>query len=216
MIARKVRKHGRSFARSQGTANTFATSSQELSESMRELVWNKVFPTSDHEIILWRLLGEDDGFNAEASTEASRASHDTVKRLSGRMIEFGDNDIDMVKKAFDVPLVEWSESSGVTRNNESHHSDAGLSASNAYGSEHSVFQSMDTASLVNVQIARVLAYDVVKFMPYIKEEAWKRVLEAVNVDLTRADHTDHTIAALDVLNAIPGSLLLQFCKYPGY
>ena len=33
---------------------------------------------------------------------------------------------------------------------------------------------------------------------------------AVKIDLSRADHTDHTVAALSVLNSLPSSLLLNF------
>ena len=39
------------------------------------------------------------------------------------------------------------------------------------------------APLTNTLIGRVVAYDVVKFMPHTKDEAWKRVLDAVNEEL---------------------------------
>ena len=180
-------------------------SCQHLEQDVCHVVWDKVFPTSKHETIIWRLLAEDDGgFETEAGGGTDSAGggggHDPGRLLGGGMIEFDGG--------ASRPLVEWAEGNGVAKGSDGHHHDH--KTSNAYGAEHSVFQTVAAAPLTNTLIGRVVAYDVVKFMPHTKDEAWKRVLDAVNVDLTRADHTDHTIAALNVLNAIPGSMLLQF------
>ncbi len=42
-------------------------SCQHLEQDVCHVVWDKVFPTSKHETIIWRLLAEDDGgFETEA------------------------------------------------------------------------------------------------------------------------------------------------------
>lgn len=66
------------------------------------------------------------------------------------------------------------------------------------------------ASVDERRLAKIVMYDIVKFCPVSDLEAWSVILQSIKVDLSRADDTDHTVAALSVLNSLPPSTLLHF------
>ena len=68
----------------------------------------------------------------------------------------------------------------------------------------------DNISVAERRLAKIVMYDIVKFCPVSDLEAWSVILQSIKVDLSRADDTDHTFAALSVLNSLPPTILLDF------
>eukprot|EP00505_MAST-04D_sp_SCG-Rhode-Island_P000689 Stramenopile-MAST_4_protein_689 len=59
-------------------------------------------------------------------------------------------------------------------------------------------------------MARLVAYDIVKYCPSSRLDVWERVFVGIQRDFTRADHPDHTVAALSTLSVLPVRMFLQF------
>ena len=56
---------------------------------------------------------------------------------------------------------------------------------------------------------RTFAYDILRHCPRSNVKAWKQISTAIAQDLSAAEHVDHTIAALQMFEALPNQILLE-------
>ena len=106
----------------------------------------------------------------------------------------------------DIYITEESPSSAATHNSRAHlyGSTFGLDVTTINTALHHLLVDAEGQPLHQ----RTFAYDILRHCPRSNVKVWKQISTAIAQDLSAAEHVDHTIAALQMFEALPNQILL--------